>query len=239
MFHFVQIIIALPILSLPVFAQGSPKIDFNKTVIDCGTIVDGSREKINAQFTVKNIGDAPLKIASVRPSCLCTIVKFDTLIMPGKTSILAAVVDITEYHSGPISKPVTVSSNAVNNPVVQLAIKANILPVIDVSEKFIDFYASQAGSIHTILISSTKKDLAIIAIDFVQNKKPDAKWQEQVPVSIKFSAKPEEKIRANGNRVLKLEMITPFSTEELRGVLHIKTNHPNKPDLIVQCVINK
>jgi hypothetical protein len=34
-------------------------------------------------------------------------------------------------------------------------------------------------------------------------------------------------------------MTVPSAPEELRGVLAVKTNHPDKQELTLQCVINK
>ena len=62
-------------------ASASPKIDVDKTTFDCGVIAEGKTDKLHAQFTVKNTGDAPLKIDNVRPGCGCTVVKFDSTIL--------------------------------------------------------------------------------------------------------------------------------------------------------------
>lgn len=218
---------------------GSPKIKFEKTVFECGTVIEGGKDKLQASFILKNTGDAPLKLESVRPSCGCTVVKFDTLVMPGKTSKIEATVDLANYHSGSISKPVTVTSNASNTPIVHLAINATIQPVIDVSEQFVNFDISKAGTTHPIFLSSAKKDLKVTKIDFNQNKKQDALWKEQIPVSIKFKWTPLDSTRADGYRVFKLDLTVPPATEELRGTLAIATNHPDKQELTAQCVIIK
>jgi hypothetical protein len=218
---------------------GSPKIEFDKTAFECGTIIDGSKDKLQALFIVKNIGDAPLKIESVRPGCGCTVVKFDTLVMPGKTSKIEATVNLANYHTGSISKPVTVTSNATNTPTVQLAINATIQPVIDVSEQFVNFDIAKAGTTHAIFLSSAKKDLKISKVVFRQNKNQNEIWKEQIPISIKYSLSALDSVRADGYRVFKLDLTVPPVTEELRGVLAITTNHPDKQEITLQCVINR
>jgi hypothetical protein len=236
--HVVRILTSACLLASACLA-GSAKIEFDKTTFDCGTVVDGSKEKLYASFIATNIGNAPLKIENVRPSCYCTVVNFDTLVMPGKSSKIEAVVTITSYHSGSISKPITVTSNAVNTPVKQLVIKANIQPVIDVSEQLLNLDGSKPGTVHVIFLSSAKKDLRIESVDFNRNKKEGALWKEQIPLSIKYSWTPLDSIRSDGYRVFKLHLIVPAAPEELRGVLAIQTNHPDKQELIVQCIINK
>jgi hypothetical protein len=175
----------------------------------------------------------------VRPSCHCTIVNFDTLVMPGKTSVISAAVGLSEYHSGTISKPVTVTSDAVNIPVKQLEIHATIFPVIDVSERFVDLYGSKPGTVHSIVLSCRKKDLKVTGVEFRQNAGQESPWKEQVPMSINFSWVPLDSVLATGYRAFRLNLVTPSVSDEFRGVLVIRTNHPAKQEVIVQCILNK
>jgi hypothetical protein len=65
----------------------SPKIVIDKTSYQCGPVIEGKTEKLKAEFIVKNAGDAVLKI-NARPGCGCTVVKYDSLVQPGKTSTI-------------------------------------------------------------------------------------------------------------------------------------------------------
>ena len=91
-----------------------PQIEFDSKTYNCGTVIEGKIEKITAVFVVKNTGDAVLKLESVRPSCGCTVVKFDSLIQPGKSTKIESVVNIQGQRSGQLSKSITVTSNAEN-----------------------------------------------------------------------------------------------------------------------------
>ena len=64
--------------SATIFA--APKIEADKTTLDCGTVVEGQGDQIDAYFTIRNTGDAPLRIENVRPGCGCTVVTFDTVV---------------------------------------------------------------------------------------------------------------------------------------------------------------
>ncbi|MGB2868226.1 MAG: DUF1573 domain-containing protein, partial [Bacteroidota bacterium] len=50
-----------------------PKLSLDKMEVDMGVIYSGTKKV--SRFTVKNIGNQPLKILEVTPSCGCTTVK--------------------------------------------------------------------------------------------------------------------------------------------------------------------
>ncbi|HUI92806.1 MAG TPA: DUF1573 domain-containing protein [Chitinivibrionales bacterium] len=151
--------LASPFVLIPVFiACAAPKIEVDESAYDCGIVAEGKIDKLHAQFVVKNSGDATLTISNVCPGCGCTVVRFDTTIQPGKTGLIASTVTIANYHSGPITKYVTVQSNASNNPALQLSISAVIKPVIDVSEQYVSL---APGKPHTIVLASAKQDLSV------------------------------------------------------------------------------
>ncbi len=221
-----------------VFAK-SPTIEFNKTVCECGTIVDGTKDKLYATFTFKNTGDSTLRLLKVKPGCLCTAVDFDSVILPGKSSRIDATVDLSTYHSGTINKPITVTSNATNTPRVVLVVRATIQSIIAVSQYFIIMDASKPGTNQTIFLSTLKRDLSVSSVTFYQNMTNNTQWEKAIPISISFAWQPLDSIRSDGYRVFRLTLTTPDTPEPLRGKLQVKTNHPDKPELWLQCIINK
>ncbi len=106
-----------------------PAIEVNQKIKDFGEVAKG--EKLEAVFTVKNAGTAPLEINQVRPTCGCTVADFDHTIPPGGSGAVKAVVD-TEAFSGPIAKAVLVFSNDPENPQVNLVVKADVRAFIEV-----------------------------------------------------------------------------------------------------------
>jgi hypothetical protein len=101
-----------------------PAISFDKDVHDYGTINKGADG--TCKFIVTNTGSEPLIIDNCKGSCGCTVPQCDKApIMPGKTSEISVKYDTTRV--GPITKSVTVTSNAVNEPTKVIRIKGTVL----------------------------------------------------------------------------------------------------------------
>ena len=105
--------------------QSSPKIEFEATTIDYGTIERGSDgERI---FSFINKGNADLVITNVKSSCGCTIPKKpEGPIAPGESSQI--VVRYDTKRVGPFRKTITVSTNQETNPIIALKLKGTVLP---------------------------------------------------------------------------------------------------------------
>ncbi len=106
-------------------AQDGAAISFETENIDYGEIAknsDGSRV-----FTFTNTGGEPLIIQKVQSSCGCTIPKRpETPIEPGETGEIEVKYDTN--REGPFRKTITVTSNAVNTPMIGLKIRGTVLP---------------------------------------------------------------------------------------------------------------
>lgn len=100
--------------------QTGPKISFTKQIHDYGTLRYGANGQCTFEFT--NTGNAPLVITDAKGSCNCTVPEWPAEPIPpgGKGKI---IVKYDTKKSGPINKSVTITSNAVNQPVVMLRIK--------------------------------------------------------------------------------------------------------------------
>lgn len=112
-------------ISTIALAQEGAKIEFKTETINYGTVVKGQDSGIR-YFEFTNTGDAPLLITNVRSSCGCTIPSFPkTPIAPGKSDRIEVKYNMAK---GPISKTITVETNAVNKPkgIVPLRIKGNV-----------------------------------------------------------------------------------------------------------------
>lgn len=107
-------------------AQTGAKIEFKEETINYGEVYKGvDSGKRTFEFT--NIGDVPLIIKDAKSSCGCTIPSFSKEpIAPGKSGIIEVQYNM---NPGPISKTITVESNAVNkeNGMVALRIKGTVL----------------------------------------------------------------------------------------------------------------
>jgi hypothetical protein len=231
-------IIILPIIATVVFA--GPQIEFDTKKFNCGTAIEGKTEKIQAIFAVKNTGDAVLKLEKVRPSCGCTVVKYDTLIQPGKTVKIESEVDIKGYRSGPLSKSITVTSNAVNEPTVRLTIEATVVAVIDVSENYLTLDKTNIDSPKTVVLATKKSDLKVTEISFKASNNSGAhEAKANQLLSIKHTWTPTDSVRADGYRLFKLNIFSPNQEESISGEFVIKTNHPDKATISLRGDISK
>lgn len=108
----------------------APVLTLQKTSEDNGTVEEGTLLKY--KFTVKNTGNADLQISQVKPSCGCTVPHWDKVIAPGKEGEIDAEVH-TEHFRGAILKHLTVMSNDLKQPQLELSLTATITPLVEIT----------------------------------------------------------------------------------------------------------
>jgi hypothetical protein len=105
------------------FAQADIKLE--KETHDFGTIAEGTQASY--EFKVKNVGNQPLVISAVQPSCGCTTPDWTKEpILPGKYGVIKAMYNSTG-RPGPFHKSITVTTNA-TAPTNVLYIKGEVGP---------------------------------------------------------------------------------------------------------------
>lgn len=120
------------LIGMTSFAQTGPKIEFKEETINYGEVEKGKDDGIRI-FEFTNTGDAPLTIINAKSSCGCTVPAWPKEpIAPGKTGQIKVQYNM---NPGPISKTITIESNAVNqkNGMVALRIKGNVVVKQEVS----------------------------------------------------------------------------------------------------------
>jgi hypothetical protein len=219
----------------------SSKIEFDTKTFDCGIVLEGKTDAIKAVYNIKNTGDSVLKFESVRPGCGCTVVKYDTTIQPGKSGKIEASVNIKGYHTGPITKGVTVTSNAKNDPTVHLTIKATVQAMIDISENYLNFEGTSASHPKILYLSTKKADLKITGIEFKATDKSPATpdWQASIPLAIQYKPIAKDSTRSDGYKVFGFELTAPTLEKSQNGQITIKTNHPDKSEIVIGAVVGK
>ncbi len=96
---------------------------FKELVHDYGEVPEGPKAEYD--FVFKNKGSKPVIISNAVGSCGCTTANWDhEPIMPGKKGKIHVIYN-TLQRPGPISKQVTVTSDA-SEPVIVLQIKGNV-----------------------------------------------------------------------------------------------------------------
>lgn len=105
-------------------AEGGPTMTFEETVVDYGTIEQGSDPLRVFGFT--NTGDEPLIISKAKGSCGCTVPKYpQEPILPGETAKIEVRYDTNRI--GPFQKTVTLTTNEAK-PTHTLKIKGKVNP---------------------------------------------------------------------------------------------------------------
>ena len=105
-------------------AEGGPKIEFEVTEIDYGTIEQGA-DPLRV-FKFKNVGDEPLIISKAKGSCGCTVPKYpQEPVLPGEEAVIEVRYDTKRI--GPFHKTVTLTTNEAN-PTHILKIKGKVNP---------------------------------------------------------------------------------------------------------------
>lgn len=108
--------------SFTLAAQNAPKMTFEDTTVDYGTIEQNGEPFRVFKFT--NTGNAPLVITNAKGSCGCTVPTYPKEpIAPGATSEIKVRYDTSRV--GPFTKRITINTNEGEEPVV-LTIKGTV-----------------------------------------------------------------------------------------------------------------
>ena len=117
--------IGLAAFWLSACGSASPRIVVDPATRDLGEVL---QQPLNVSFTVRNQGDAPLRVERVTSSCGCTeaVIDQDT-IPPGESTQLRVTLDPTEDNlSGDQVRVIYLRSNDPETPEVEVELRANI-----------------------------------------------------------------------------------------------------------------
>lgn len=227
---------ALLVATATLYAK--PKIEFDTREFDCGTILKGSVTKIDAVFNVKNIGDEPLKLTKVKPSCGCTVVKYDSLIQPGTSTAIKSTVNI-KGRTGSLRKAVTVTSNAKSDSIVRLIIKATIIDKISSSLKVIDMTGEHLSNAVSFQLISPEENLKINKVTFapdVTSKKDKASAQSS---NVTYTFTPVDTTRADQLLTYQLELQPVTLKAAASGNFILSTSHPDLKEMKIRGKVGK
>ena len=119
-----KILSGVALIGVVIFASAQT-ITFDKTTWDYGTVKTGAEG--HRVFTVKNTGDKPLIISSVKASCGCTTPEWSQdPILPGKTAQIK--VGYNTNINGAFTKIIEVFSNDPANSRTVINIKGVVDP---------------------------------------------------------------------------------------------------------------
>ncbi len=104
-------LVALLMLGISVFAEGTAEIKFDKKTHNFGKFSE-ENPIVTCEFKFTNIGDAPLVIHQAVASCGCTIPECtQEPVMPGKSGVLKVTYNGKGKYPGHFKKSITVRTN--------------------------------------------------------------------------------------------------------------------------------
>lgn len=108
----------------PAITSEKAEIHFDSAEHNFGYVIEGNEAVYT--FTFYNIGKEPLVLTGAQPTCSCTVSDYTREpVMPGKAGTIV-VKYTTRGRIGGFTKSITVTSNAVTNP-VNLIIKGTVI----------------------------------------------------------------------------------------------------------------
>jgi hypothetical protein len=205
----------------------SPKLVAVEAVRDVGKVNKG--ENVEVVFELRNTGTTPLTITDVRPTCGCTVARYDATIAPGGTGKVHAAVDTSDF-AGPIAKTVTVLSNDAANPRLTLTIKATVEQLVHLQPGFARFNFVQTQAPTTVKQWVWADDLADFRVTGVESP-------YKFVTSTFRPAKADEGRPENTSGLPQWIVETTIQPDAevgaLRDFLVIQTNHPKQKELKV------
>ncbi len=107
-----------------------PIITCDKPSHDFGTIWIGPT--LQHSFTIKNVGNAPLNITKVRPSCGCTIAgKYPSKIAPGESGVFPFALNSTKLRNK-FDKAIAIKTDDPKTPSFRVRLQGNVKRYIEV-----------------------------------------------------------------------------------------------------------
>lgn len=155
--------------------QGKGLLTFEETTHDFGKVFDTTPRKWSVKF--KNTGTEKLVISQVRPGCGCTATTLaKTDYEPGEEGTIELTWNPT--GTGEVTKPVTITSNDMNEPNKVINIKATMVPLVKLDPMFLQGGTIQAGNERPmrLTVMSRDKSFAIKAVNFDNNQ--TMPWKE-------------------------------------------------------------
>jgi hypothetical protein len=223
--------------------HAAPMISVDTANYDFGIIPEGSLKFATHTFVLKNTGDSPLIIESVRPGCGCTTVSYDSVIPPKKTGKVTSQFNTSGYIAR-FEKGIMINSNAKNEPSLRVYLSGTIQPIISFSENYIRLKSddkTQNGKLQTeVILKTQKSDFKITEASFTphdyNNSSPS--WQKSLAIFVETTLIRAEKPDSSGYYEYKMNLSLNSAEKAVKeGNFNFKTNHPSRAEVLVSGVI--
>lgn len=204
-------------------AQGAkPKAVVAQPILDVGKKPKG--EKLIGEFVIRNEGNAPLEISEVRPACGCTVADFTKTIAPGQSGTIKLTIDTADL-SGPTSKGATVYTSDVDNPQIELTVRAIVDPYIFVKPGYARYITVQnepkEGTIGQTLWAPDGTSFDVVKVD--------SPWP-YLTTSFREAKDAERQADAKGKQwYVEMHLANSAPVGPLADMVRVTTNHPKQP----------
>jgi len=213
------IALSLMVISLTVVAQ--PKLE----VVGGDTYnwgqVKPSANPLKGTLKLKNAGNQPLEIKSVKPSCGCTATKLDKeILQPGEVASVDVSLNIGTA-TGQVTKTITISSNDPNNETKIVWLKAEVVRAIMLSMPYIAFTDLNIGKESTASITvknNSSENVTFFGFEGTAGLAVTPKG--------KLELKPGEEFKLSATLV-------PDKEGYYSGTVKFSTSHPDFPSVEV------
>lgn len=201
-------------------ATGKPTIFSPEPIFDFGD--RDNEQNVKHEFTIVNLGTAPLEIRDVRTSCGCTVAELEKrLLQPGEETHIGSTLNLSG-RQGPQNRTITVATNDPDNPTYQLGFKGNAISAIMYDPQFINLGRVADDEVHsqTITLKSGTDSVAFNVIG-VDSSLPQI---ETEVVTVREGK--EYQIIARNNE--------PLKEGNLNGLITINTDYAKRPSYQVR-----
>ena len=208
------------IVAGPTVAIAVPEISADRPVYDFGSISQG--KKVEHVFIIRNKGNTPLTIKSVRPSCGCTAITTSaSVIAPGKSGEIKATFNSANY-SGVVNKTVSVESDDPKVPSSTLSLKGTVIEDIQITPKQLNLGQVRIDATKKATVNVSNRGRKPLKLSIIKTTMPQ------------ITATAEKKLLKPGDSTTILISITPRKGDRLlSGYLSIMTDSPAKPEITI------
>ncbi|HEX3717814.1 MAG TPA: DUF1573 domain-containing protein [Verrucomicrobiae bacterium] len=211
-----------PATTLITPAPGGPMIVFDNKEYNFGRAASG--DPVKHTYIVTNTGTATLEISDVHPSCGCTTAGgWTRKIEPGQSGLIPIQFNSSRY-SGSVTKTITVSSNAKNEPRATLMLHGTVWKPLEVQPQTA-----------VINVQADSTNIASTTVRILANTDSPVTMSDPTSSSKAFSAELKT-VRPGKEYQLVISALPPFSTGNTPGSISVKTSLASTPVLSVTAI---
>jgi hypothetical protein len=199
-----------------------PMIMFDNRDYDFGKAAAG--EKVKHTYIVTNTGTGTLEISDVHPSCGCTTAGGWThKVEAGQTGEIPVQFDSSRY-SGPVTKTITVTSTAKNEPRAVVILRGTVWKPIEMNPQtaVLNVQEDATNSVSTLVRIISSVDSPIEVTDPTSSSKS-------------FTAELKT-VRPGKEYALTITALPPFAGMNTSASISVKTSLPSTPVLSVTTI---